>query len=1339
MPKNGFLDLASFFRLIAWSTLVCLGASTFVSAETGWRKQEIHDRFFTEGAASGDIDGDGIVDLVAGPLWFRGPEFTEKFQIAPPKDFPITVYSDNFISRVVDVTGDGAADVIVIGFPGKAARLYVNPGHGRSDQPWSMHEITGSVDNESPAIVDLIPGGAPEIVCGNETQYGYYAAGDDATKSWTWHPISRPGACPNRFTHGMGVGDIDGDGRLDVLGKSDWWRQPESLDSGDLWESNTWNRQANYPGGAQICVGDLDGDGDADIVTSLHAHGYGLAWFEQDGAGPFVRHDIMGESSQDNPFGVAFSQLHALALRDIDGDGIDDLVTGKRYMAHQGKDVGGLGEPVLYWFRGTRGEEGVEFVPHRIDDDSGVGTDVLVADLNADGHPDVVSSSKHGLTIHWQDPQADSMPPQRWQVSRGRDQSKYAAGFSPEEAAKNMLVPDGFHVDLIASEPELTQPIAMCFDAKGRIWVIEGHTYPQKAPEGEGKDRVVIFADNDGDGSFETKSTFIEGINLASGIEVGFGGVWIGAAPELLFIPDADHDGKPDGDPVVLLDGWGYQDTHETLNSFTWGADGWLYGCHGVFTHSNVGKPGTLDALRTKINAGVWRYHPIDHKFEVFAHGTSNPWGLDYNADGEWFVTSCVIPHLFHIQPGARYHRQAGRHFNPHTYDDIKTIADHAHFTGSIAEHAFWGENKVTRPAAGLDTSMLGGGHAHCGLAIYDGDVFPPEYRGDLFFHNLHGHRVVRETLERDGSGYVGRHRPDFALSQDHHQIGVGIMVGPDGAIYTSDWHDPQTCHNRSPEIWDRTNGRMFRIRYGDVRPVRIDLWAESDDALRKHAKGTNGFLARQATRILQERSGVLGDDAEIAGADDVSELARRAEQESDAAERRKLASYLQQIEPNSRWEIIQKLASHGIDAKDRNIPYLIWYALEPLVEIDPDRAFTIASGSAFSDLKRFVIRRTAATPEGREALAARLADESQRPHRLLILEELLAAAGDRGGVDMPASWPLARAALADAPLEPVRVLTRRVAVQFGDETVFPYFRQVLADATKPIDARRGALEALKTAGDPQLAEQLHGLLGDARLAGDAVTALSRFDDPATPQALLSRINDFDTRTRSAALATLAVRPTFADALLTAMEQGTVAATSVPAYIVRQMMTLGGEDDRKRRVSRLENVWGKVSQTNEQMKSAYQKYTAMLTPRAIAGADARLGRKLYEANCGQCHKLFGTGGDIGPDITGANRSDVKYWLENVLEPNALIGRDYRMTNFLMDDGRVIGGIVKNENEDAVTVQTATEQVIVSKDEIDERIESDVSLMPVGQLEPMSEKDVRSLLKYLMGPGQVALP
>ena len=289
------------------------------------------------------------------------------------------------------------------------------------------------------------------------------------------------------------------------------------------------------------------------------------------------------------------------------------------------------------------------------------------------------------------------------------------AGLSGVEAAKAMSLPKGFSVTLAASEPDVVRPIAFTLDDRGRLWVAEAHTYPTRAAEGQGKDRILILEDTNGDGRLDSRKVFIENLNLVSGIELGFGGVWVGAAPNLLFIPVAEGTDRPSGPPQVLLDGWGYQDTHEMLNTFSWGPDGWLYGTHGVFTDSNVGKPGAPPAERTRLNGAIWRFHPTTRVFEVFAEGTSNPWGLDFNDYGHAFTTACVIEHLYHVVPGARYKRQAGQHFNPNIYDDIKTIADHVHWVGNKGPHA--GNSR---------SDTAGGGHAHAGAMIYlGGDNWP--------------------------------------------------------------------------------------------------------------------------------------------------------------------------------------------------------------------------------------------------------------------------------------------------------------------------------------------------------------------------------------------------------------------------------------------------------------------------------------------------------------------------------------------------------------------------------------------------------------------------------------
>ena len=458
-------------------------------------------------------------------------------------------------------------------------------------------------------------------------------------------------------------------------------------------------------------------------------------------------------------------------------------------------------------------------------------------------------------------PLAPEAPPQP------ADDVKFA-GLSPEAAAKEMTLPKGFKATLFAGEPDVVQPIAFCIDDRGRLWVVEGMTYPKRQPEGEGRDRILVLEDTNGDGKFDKRMVFMEKLNLVSGIEVGFGGVWIGAAPYLSFVPVSDWDNpKPAGEAKILLDGWDYKrDTHETLNTFTWGPDGWLYGCHGVFCPSLVGKPGTPEKERQWVDAAVWRYHPTKHQFEIFAEGTSNPWGIDFDERGQCFIEACVVPHFWHVIQGARYQRQGGEHYTinaeetarnerhreaksgkpifPYTYADIQAHGDHVHYAGTKGPHAGNGRS-----------DEAGGGHAHAGLLVYQGDNFPPEYRGKIFMNNIHGQRINMDVPVREGSGFVGKHGADFANFNDKWSQVINLLTGPDGSVFMIDWYDKNQCHHNDANGHDRSNGRIFKVSYGEPKAMKMDLTKLSDEELMKLLASNNSWHERHARRIIQERS----------------------------------------------------------------------------------------------------------------------------------------------------------------------------------------------------------------------------------------------------------------------------------------------------------------------------------------------------------------------------------------------------------------------------------------------------------------------------------------------------
>ncbi|HZT82607.1 MAG TPA: PVC-type heme-binding CxxCH protein, partial [Gemmataceae bacterium] len=586
------------------------------------------------------------------------------------------------------------------------------------------------------------------------------------------------------------------------------------------------------------------------------------------------------------------------------------------------------------------------------------------------------------------------------------------APLPPAEAPGHMTLPKGFRATLFAGEPDVVQPIAFTFDDRGRLWVAECRSYPHWLKSGPGADRILIFEDTDGDGRFDKRKVFCDKLANVSGLEVGFGGAWVCATPNLLFIPDRDGNDRPDGPPEVVLDGWSLNAKHNVFNGLAWGPDGWLYGCNGILATSKIGRPGTPDKDRVAINCGVWRYHPTRKAFEAVAHGTTNPWGLDFDDYGQAFITNCVIKHLFHVVPGAHFVRMYGQDFNPHQYGLMPSCADHIHWGG--------GDWTTSRGGKGAHDAP-GGGHAHAGAMVYLGDNFPAEYRNSVFMCNIHGNRVNRDVLRRHGSGYVAKHAPDFLLANDPWFRGLGVRYGPDGGVFVSDWTDTGECHN-----YDKvhaTSGRIYKVTYGQVTPFRADLARLPDAELVKLQRHRNDWQVRHARRLLQERAAagklaketrpallrMLRDDADVTrqlralwalhatgGIDEKltlellnskqewlrgwavqleledgkasaavrKRLAEMAAQDPSATVRLFLASGLQRLPAEERWPIAEALAAHAEDAADANLPLMIWYAVEPLVASDPARGAALIKQAKIPLLREYIARRVASLAE---------------------------------------------------------------------------------------------------------------------------------------------------------------------------------------------------------------------------------------------------------------------------------------------------------------------------------------------------------------------------------------
>ncbi|MFO0968741.1 MAG: PVC-type heme-binding CxxCH protein [Gemmataceae bacterium] len=977
------------------------------------------------------------------------------------------------------------------------------------------------------------------------------------------------------------------------------------------------------------------------------------------------------------------------------------------------------------------------------------------------------------------------------------DEYKFA-GLPPDKAAAAMTVPEGFEVKLFAGEPDITQPIAFCMDDRARLWVVESRVYPQRKktpgwkvePKEQG-DRILIFEDTDGDGRFDKRTVFMEGLNLVSGIEYGFGGLWVGAAPYLLFIPiDAKTD-QPADEPKVLLDGFGWHDTHETLNAFNWGPDGWLYGCHGVFTHSKVGKPGTAEKDRIPMNAAVWRYHPTRHVFEVFAHGTSNPWGLDFDEHGQAFVEACVIPHCFHIIQGARYERQANTHFNPHTYADIKTIADHLHWQGA-------------NPWAGNNRSdSMGGGHAHCGLMVYLGGAWPEKYHNQLFMGNIHGRRLNMDVLKPKGSGYVASHGPDFLMANDAWARFINMRYGPDGNVYLLDWYDKQACHSGDTKIWDRSNGRIYKVCFRGTKWEKVDLAKKSSEELFQLQADRNDWYVRHARRLLQERGSrnpKLFDEvsrllhpARFAELPAKQELRQRlwalhvlvpkeqrgwwqkrclatadghldahvrawaiqlavetmTTKEADEATfffhnlaldaspvvRLYMASAMQRVSFEDKGLVLKRLLSHAEDNTDHNLPLMYWYAAEPLADADAKKALDLALDSKIDIILPFMTRRIASSAKAEDlALVLDCLLRVKTPERQqAMLGAIQLALKGRPKVAMPDNWPKVYAALSRSESDSVKKTARSLAVTFGDAKALDGLRLTLADTKADAETRAAALETLLAVKDTTVGPMLVKLLDEAPLRGPAIRGLAGYNLPETPERLLKLFGTLSAAEKRDALATLSARPAFAHAMLDAIGKKRLAAAEVSADVIRSLRNLGDASLEKK----IGDVWGSIRATPaDRAKQMKEMKFLVLGPGPTP--DLALGRALFKKTCYQCHKLFGEGGVNGPEITGANRGNLDYLIENIVDPSAVIPKEYAVSIIELESGRFITGIKKSETPAAYVIATATETLTIPRGDVLSMKPTSQSLMPDDQLKPMSPHEVRSLIAYLQSPTQTPI-
>ena len=949
-----------------------------------------------------------------------------------------------------------------------------------------------------------------------------------------------------------------------------------------------------------------------------------------------------------------------------------------------------------------------------------------------------------------------------------------------------MRTAPGFSVDLVASEPDIRQPLAMQFDDRGRLWVLQYIQYPTPAglkavevdqylrtkynelpeppPKGpKGADKITICEDTDGDGKADKFTDFVTGLNLATGFALGHGGVYVVQPPYLLFYPDKNHNDRPDDKPEVLLTGFGMEDAHAFANSLQWGPDGWLYGAQG----STV----TAKLRGYEFQQGVWRYHPATREFELFAEGGGNTWGVDFDEHGNLIVGTNFGDQIgLHQVQGGYYVKGFAKHgplHNPNTFGYF----EHIPYTG------------------------FRGGHVTCGGILYGGNNFPPSFQGKYIAANILANSIYWHNLEPVGSSFKGKYGGELLTTDDQWFRPVDLATGPDGALYIADWYDKRATHLDPKDTWDRSNGRIYRVRSGGApRREALNLRKLTSKELMSLLENPNDWQRREARRLLGDRKdetvypaleklifrtgvhrvqlealwalyvsggfeGVLADrllkhdnpdvrvwavrfigDAGVAPPSVTERLLSMARTESSPVVRNQLACSLRRMAGPESVAMLGQMLRRDIDAADPQIPLLLWWALEAKVGSQREAVLALFKDSEFwsaqlvreTIIERFARRLVSDAKKPDFAAAQKLSEMAPNEDSRKVVfagmnAGLTGSTRDRVSSSITnwfkTEWPRRKA-------DPDFV---RLAVRLGSsESLVAAIQRLNSPEISKTEFKSFAeLAAEREAADavPALLARFQKEPGDRSWL---LPLLRRFGRESVAEGLIGMWNQFNPEMQKSAIQALTSRAPWAIQLVNAVGDGRIPKEAVSVDALRQMGSLKDAGVGKA----AEKVFGKLQPSDDKAtQAALNRVKLLLRPSGVIGrttqGDVASGKAVFAGLCGKCHRLNGEGASIGPDLTGVNRTSLDDLLMNVVFPSAFIRPEFASVEVTTRDGESIGGLLAENSENSVVVLDAAGQKhSFAKGSVKEIKDSKLSLMPEGLLEALKDQEIQDLFAYL---------